>query len=238
MSAPPPTLPGARQPLPGPTLHLAIKLILLLAYVTLLLLSRQPIPLLLYAALALLAGIAARLPLRSWLVPLLAALPLVAALFEPAGFLQTLLLGAGRLLCVLQLLLIFGATTTITEVLNMLTLFASRYTALSELLYLLSSTLAVLPSIRQDVRKSMDVALLRKGSRKTLLSVGTWASVLTDTLVRAILRGQRLADAVADRGYRLSVGLTPLPSQRFRLFDLFAGLALLLPGLLIFGVLR
>jgi energy-coupling factor transporter transmembrane protein EcfT len=238
MSASASPLPGARPPLPGFSLHLSIKVILLLAYITLLLLARQPIPLLLYTALALLGTIGIRLPLRSWVVPLLAALALLAALLQPAGLLQIALLGAGRLLCLLQLLTLFGTITQTTELLQALTLLANRLPALHALLYVLSSTLAVLPSIRQDVRKSMDVAILRKGSRATLLSIGTWSTILTDLLVRAMLRGQRLAEAVADRGYRLSVGLTPLPSQRFRLFDLMIGLALLLPGLAIFEVLR
>ena len=221
---------------PGRTPHLLIKLSVLVVYMTLLLLTKRPLGLLLYAVLSLILTMLVRLPMRRWLVPLLSTLVLIGAYVQPAGLFQMTLLSTGRLFCLLQFLLVFGAMTQTSELLQFFTFIAARLPVLYPPLYVLASTLAVLPSIRQDMRKSMDVAILRKGSRAVLLSMSAWSTLLADVLVRTLVRGQRLADSVTERGYRLAVGLTPLPTQRFRLLDVVLGLFLLLPGMVIYWV--
>jgi energy-coupling factor transporter transmembrane protein EcfT len=95
-------------------------------------------------------------------------------------------------------------------------------------------TLAALPSVQRDLRKSLDVAILRGGGRRALFSPSAWTTVVLDLLVRTVLRSQRLGDAVADRGFDLARGLTPLPGQRVNLLDVLLGIALAAPGIVVY----
>lgn len=259
-SAPPST---AQQTTPPPTrarrhLHIGIKLLLLLLYGALLVTTRSLGQLLLDADLLLLASIVLLLPPRTLYVPITAALAAEVGLYLPHAGSLTLAIAGARLmpfagmqgvpvaaaqavalalckvLCIAQVVAVFSLTTPVPELLRVFSAGVFRLPGINTLAYLLSTTLAVLPSVQRDLRKSLEVAILRRGSRRTLLRPSTWTAVVLDLLVRTVLRSQRLGDAVADRGFNLAHGLTPLPGQWLRPLDVLLGVALAVPGLVVY----
>ena len=153
-------------------------------------------------------------------------------------FAEATILGIAKLVCLALVIGIFAAMTQTSELLNVFSAAGNSIPGTRPLMYLLSTTLAVLPSLQRDVARSVDVAILRGGGRATLAAPKTWGTILIDVLVRAVLRGQRMADAVVARGFRLSTGLAPLPLQRFHFSDLLVGLILIAPGAACYGALR
>jgi hypothetical protein len=218
---------------PRRRLHVLITLFALATYSVITLLDTSLPQLLAFSAIALLATLAFRLPWRMLLTPLLAIGLLAAGLAWPIGLLPLVAAGSARILCIVQYLAIFGARTSTSNILDLFSTPLLRRRSLSSLTYLLSTTVAVLPSIQHDLRKSMDGVILRRGGRAALLFPSAWVDVVLDEMVRASLRSQRLADAVSDRGYRLASGLVPLPGRRLGARDALAGIALLLPALIV-----
>lgn len=247
-TTPPSTMsPGATPAAPPPRaarrrLHIGIKLLVLLLYGALLLTTRSLGQLLLDADLLLLASILCALPLRALYVPIVAALASEAALFAPrlgaqavpVAAVQAVALALCKVLCVAQVFALFSMTTPVPELLRLFSAGVFRLPGVSTLAYVLTTTLAVLPSVQRDLRKALDVAMLRGGGRRTLLVPSTWTAVVLDLLVRTVLRSQRLGDAVADRGFRLARGLTPLPGQQLRPSDVLLGIVLAVPGIVVY----
>ena len=227
-----PARPVPRIVAPRRRLHALIKLLVLGTYSIVTLLDTTVVHLLALSAIALVATLVFRLPWRSLFAPLIAIGLLVAGLVWPVGLLPLFVMGAARVLCIAQYLAIFGARTSTSEILELFSIPVLRRRSLSSLTYLFSTTLAVLPSIQQDMRKSLEGAILRRG-RPALLVPTTWVDIVLHMMARATLRSQRLADAVSDRGYSLTRGLAPLPGRRLGVRDALIGAALLLPVLLV-----
>ncbi|MGH2485497.1 MAG: CbiQ family ECF transporter T component [Ktedonobacterales bacterium] len=218
---------------PKRRLHIALKFLLVTAYMVVLFEAQTLRALALYSLLLLTGTMLLLLPLRLLYAPILASLAALLGVLWPDATAQALLMALCKVCCVAQVLAIFGGTTPPTELLRLFSARVLRVPGVHALMYVLSTTLAVLPSMQRDIRKSMDATILRGGSRLTFLKPRTWRSLLLDVLVRTIYRSQRLADAVADRGFRLEAGLTVMPYQRLGVLDVALTVLLLLPGLVL-----
>lgn len=226
---------GARLSLrPARHMHIALKFLVMAVYVALLYTTHSLPSLALYSLLLLVGTVAMLLSVRLLYVPILAADLALLGMLSRDPTAQAVLVGLCKVCCLTQILAIFGATTPATELLRLFSARMVRLPGVQALIYLLSTTLAVLPSLQRDIRKSMDVAVLRGGRRLTWLLPKTWKILLLDVLIRTIYRSQRLADAVADRGFQLSTGLTVMPYQRLGVLDVLKTVLLLLPGLVVY----
>ena len=232
--APPKSAPVVKPPRPRRRLHLAVKLLLLILYGALLLTTQSLRLLQLDAGLLLLASIACLLPPRLLLAPVIAALAAEAGLRVELVGVPEVALALSKVLCIAQVFAILSATTPVQDLLRLFSSGVFRLPGVNTLAYLLSMTLAALPSVQRDLRKSLDVAILRGGGRRALFSPSAWTTVVLDLLVRTVLRSQRLGDAVADRGFDLARGLTPLPGQRVNLLDVLLSIALAAPGIVVY----
>ena len=161
-----------------------------------------------------------------WAAAIIQALAQTPA-YAPPPLVDSALLGGAKLVAIALAIAWFGSLTDTPELLDFFSLLSAGLPGLRSPLYILSTLLAVLPSIQTDVRKSLDAAMIRGGGRAALLAPGAWAGALTDTIVRVALRGERLAAAASARGFRLRDGLTPLTRRPFTLADgLLVGAAL------------
>lgn len=229
--------PAPKAPRTRRRLHIGVKLLLLALYGTLLFMTPSLRALQLNAGLLLLASIACLLPWRLLLIPIIAALAAEAGLLAPLAGVPgaaAIALALSKVFCMAQVFALVSATTPVTDLFNLFSAGLFRVPGVNTLVYLLTMTLAVLPSVQRDLHKSLDIAILRGGGRRALLWPSTWMAVTLDLLVRTVLRSQRLGDAVADRGFDLARGLTPLPRQRLNLLDVLLGIALAAPGIVIY----
>jgi energy-coupling factor transporter transmembrane protein EcfT len=206
-------------------LHISVKVLAFVGYFGLCLALHDAARITALAGLLVLATGILRRPWHAWVVPLLALIFAGSTFIISDSFWQAVVLGVGRLLCMTQLIALLGAIASVTEIAR---LCASRVPGIRSVAYILGTMLAVLPSVQRDLRKSLDVVALRRG-RRMLWWPTDWGAVLADTLVRATVRSRGLAESSADRGFRLATGLTALPYQRFRLWDIIAATLLLVP---------
>ena len=212
--------------LPAPRVHIFIKSAAFIVYTFMVLSVSRSYQLFAFTILIALATLAVRLPRRSWWVPLIGLACLVTVLVWPMQGNGTWLVGLARLCDIAQLLAVFSAVSQTSEFLRLI---STRLPGLRVLGYLCSTTLAVLPSIQHEWQKSRDIVWLRDG-RWSLFLPWTWATILTDTLVRTVARSQRLAESVVDRNFQLRRGLTPLPYRRYVWTNVLASLLLVALG--------
>jgi energy-coupling factor transporter transmembrane protein EcfT len=144
-----------------------------------------------------------------------------------------LLLAAAKIVCLTMLVGLFSMTTKISAVIQFLRPSNSIASTLEPLAYMINTTLAVFPSIQYDLQRALDAETIRRGRRVRIYSVGSWATILTVVLVRALNRAERFTDTVLDRGYVPSRGLQYIGSHSFRWQDGLWALICIVPGLII-----
>ncbi len=151
---------------------------------------------------------------------------------------SSLILGMVKLAIIAVVIAWFGAYTDTSELLGFFSWVSAIAPIVRSPLYILSTLLAILPSIKTDVQKSLDVSILRRGGRMALLWPGAWLDTLIDVIVRAAHRSERLASTAIARGFRLRDGLTPPDRRRLTLGDVGLMTAIVLLGALLYEVIR
>lgn len=126
-----------------------------------------------------------------------------------------LLLGLGRVVCLLLLVNLFGMVTKATELWPM---GGARW--MQNVAMIFSLTVAMLPGIQHDAQRALDTETLRRGKSVGLLNPAIWLRLTPRLILRGLARADRLADAAMDRGIapghlhtqlnRTSVGITDL----------------------------
>ena len=221
-------------------LHIGAKLVVVAAYIGVTLTIRTPLALLCICLLAVLATLLLGLPLRQWVMVLVAMLLL--GLEFIVGWETTLVarfvFGFGKVVCLSSIIDLFTMTTRTRQVLQHLQWSGSGLPGLGSALYLVNTTLAVVPSIQYDLQRARDAETLRRGTKLRFYSLNSWVTVLTIVLVRAMSRSERLANTVIDRGLFPSDGLVPLASPPMHWRDLFLAIVATVPAVILVVALR
>lgn len=196
--------------------------------------SRQNLLSMLYLSL-ILVGVTLylRLPLRTiGVIGVMIALLLVLVLTGSETTIGgRLLLAIAKVVCLTMMVRLFSMTTSLNAVLQFLRPSRISIPILESAAYMLSTILAVFPSIQYDLRRAMDAETIRRGKRIGFHSMGSWVTIVTVVLVRTMNRAERFTDTVWDRGYVPSQGLTPIGERSLRWQDIFLALLYVTPGL-------
>ena len=215
-------------------LPLGLKLFVLFSYIAFIFVSQSPLALLTLCFVILTALFVIRLPLRNKALIFFTILLLISALFASSktAFGVRLIMGLGKLVCLMMVLTIFSMTSKANDILQLVKpdLTSSRLHWVS---YIINMTLAVLPSIQYDLQRAIDAETLRRGRKVRFYSLSCWVTILTVVLVRSISRAERLADTVINRGYSPSRGLTSLSEPSRGWTDVIRAVVCVVPGLLI-----
>jgi energy-coupling factor transporter transmembrane protein EcfT len=130
-----------------------------------------------------------------------AGLVVAGVLDQDAGLWVGLIVPVGRLACVTMSLSLLASTTRPSEVFGLLHSISVRLSVLRYISYLSSMMVSLLPSIRDDLERSLIAEQLKRGRRLGLLSLRSWVSVTVNLLVRASVRSHTVAETVVSRGY-------------------------------------
>jgi energy-coupling factor transporter transmembrane protein EcfT len=144
-----------------------------------------------------------------------------------------LIVALGKVVALTMTLALFSMTTRLNEIVLLIKPSNSMGTSLQSIIYIVNTTLAVLPSIQFDLQRAIDAETIRRGRTVKLYSLGAWVTILTVVLVRALTRAERLAEAVIDRGYLPSKGITTLAPQPLHWRDVVLLILSITPGLVI-----
>jgi energy-coupling factor transporter transmembrane protein EcfT len=216
-------------------LHVTAKLFILLTYVATVFATNTPAKLLGLCILITTATLLLGLPLRNRVILFVAILMLFGVAFWASSSTigVRLVVAFGKIVCLMMILALFTMTTKLNEVLLFIRPSSSIMRTLHPLIYIVSITLAVLPSIQYDLQRAIDAETIRRGRRVRLYSVGSWVAIVIVVLVRALARAERLADAVIDRGYLPSKGLVPVGYRPLQLQDIIMAALSIMPGLIV-----
>ncbi|MBA3531033.1 MAG: energy-coupling factor transporter transmembrane protein EcfT [Ardenticatenales bacterium] len=215
-------------------LPLTTKLVVLIFYFLLIFLSNRPLTLLLLCFVIMIAFLIVRLPLKNHTFSLFTILCLSAFVlpFPPLPGIG-LVVSLGKILCLVMVITLFMMTTKPQDLIQQVGISNKTPRVLHFFVYLITTTLAVLPAVQHDLQRALEAETLRRGGTIPFHAWSSWVTILVVLLARAVERAERLADIVIDRGYSFDRGLVPLysPSSTWRSF----GVALLCiaPGALV-----
>ena len=209
-------------------LHPTAKLVLLLVYTMLIAFRPTPIFLLGLELCLILVMWGMGLPIpHRWLGLVVAGLLVMAILSLPdAGWLRQLVVGMGRVVCLLLLVSLFGMVTRANDLLPV-----GNRRWLYNIAFVVSLTTATLPGVQYDLQRAIDTETLRRRKAISPFNIGAWLGLLPRLIVRGLARADRLADAAFDRGFAPGRILTPLYRTHFGWADLAQTAVCLLPAL-------
>lgn len=213
-------------------LHPAAKVVLLVVYIVAV--AVRPAATYLLALQLCLAAVtvAAHLPLRyAWFNGLVAVLLLLAAAGLPMPALgRQLIVGLGRVANLMLLVALFSMTTKANDLLPAGATGSGRGGWRASTAFAVSLTIAVLPGIQYDLQRALDAATLRRGRPVGPLDLGVWLGLLPHAILRGLARADRLAEAVADRGWGSSATFTRLRTMALKPSDFTIAAAAALPA--------
>lgn len=198
-------------------LHPTAKVVLLLVYVVVIAARSTPAALLQLELVLIAVTWMMRLPVRyKWLAMAVGVLLAAAVAGWPSsGFLRQLVVGIGRVVCLMLLVSLFGMATKANDLLPV-----GTGGWLHSGAFVMSLTVAMLPGIQYDLQRALDTETLRRGRRVGPLHLGVWLNLLPRLILRGLARADRLAEATLDRGFAPGRVLTPLHRTAFNLSDL------------------
>ena len=181
-----------------------------------------------------------RLPLRGGviIVEVVVLLFMVVAFSHLGTVLGRLILATGKILTVSLLVMLFSLTTQPKEILQFLKPSNPLFQTFQPIIYVISTILAVFPSIQYDLLRAVDSETIRMGKRVMFYQLTSWISILAVTLVRVLNRTERFTDTVIDRGYLSTEGLNMMTPRQTRLGDFLLLLVLIVPSAVLWMVVR
>lgn len=213
-----------------------VKICLLLFYLITIFTSWQPVIILGFVLALTSVTLLLFLPLRGYILLFATLFLLLSNVLWPAENVILVWLGliSGKITCLFLLTRLFIMTTKPNEFLETGLGESGRWRkAAQPAVYILNTTIAILPSVQHDLQKAIDAEIMRRGHRMKLYSLSSWLAVLTTLIVRGLLRAQRVTETVIDRGFNLATGMTSLQERQMKRVDAILLILTIIPAFLV-----
>jgi energy-coupling factor transporter transmembrane protein EcfT len=142
-------------------------------------------------------------------------------------------LAIGKVTSMFMVVALFSMTTRLSSIIQLLDPKNTKHYTLSQMVYVINTTLAIAPSIQYDLQRAIDSETIRRGKKIGIFSFDSWVSILTITLVRTLNRSERFTDTVLDRGFVPSQGMRALSERPLNKYDVILSFLLIAPALMI-----
>ena len=208
-------------------MHISIKLSILLLYALLIIALERPVQVLFLLSSFVTVSLLTQLPIPYRAVTGTAVIGLCGLVFyaTPPTLATAFGLALGKIASLLFLGSWFNMTTKPHALLSLLSPTAAvQRPSLNSFLYLMSTSLSILPLVQHDLQKAIDTESIRLEKAIRFYQFTTWVNILSVFVIRVLKRADQFAQQVIDRGYSLRQGLRPIHQHPRQWSDWFIGI--------------